>query len=71
VKLCHVRLTESIQAKPGRLGTNSPLEHTEYDLTLISNLRSIKVMKKGWDEPVWIPLERVDCFSSLEEALKK
>lgn len=72
MKLSHARLTEGIQAKPGRLGTSGPLTYPEYELVLISNLRSIKVDRPGhWDEPVFIPVEKFDCFSPLEGEFKR
>lgn len=68
MKLLYVRLHEKgMQTSVGRLGDTlaAPL----YDMSLVSNLRSIKVTGRGWDAPVFIPLERIANFQPDPDAL--
>lgn len=67
MKLCSARLERGgVQAKPGRLmGTIDA--SGGHSLLLISNLRCIKIEHGQWAEPVYVPIEKFDCFSPLLE----
>lgn len=66
MKLSYVRLSEKgMQAANGRLG--QALDGAHYELTLISNLRCIKVHHAEWRAPIYIPVERVDNYTPAVE----
>jgi hypothetical protein len=56
-----------MQTKFGRLREH--LESPTYEMTLISNLRSLKVEHEDWHGgSIYIPLERFDNFTPDPEA---
>lgn len=71
MKLAYIRLADKgMQTKHGRLGSQH-ITSDHYDLTLISNLRVVKVAAHDWNGgSVYIPLERLDNYSPLPEPVK-
>jgi len=68
VKLLYARLPESMQTEYTRLP--KALTSKAYDLTLISNLRVIRVSHESWKGGVVdVPVERFENFSLDPEAL--
>lgn len=64
MKLQYVRLAEKgMQTAVGRL--RQDLSHEHYEMTFVSNIRSIKIAHSDWNAPVWVPLERVANYSPL------
>jgi hypothetical protein len=67
MKLKYIRLSEKgMQVANGRL--RQDLTSPQYQLTFISNIRCVKVMQDAWAAPIYIPLERLDNISPVDEA---
>lgn len=70
MKLKYVRLSDKgMQVWNGRL--RQDLSSDQYGLTLISNIRSIKVTHVDWVAPIYVPLERIDNYTPSPEEYAK
>lgn len=70
MKLRYVRLSDKgMQVFNGRL--RQDLASDVYDLTLISNLRCVKVAHPEWESAIYVPVERIDNFSPAVEGAVK
>lgn len=68
MKLQYIRLCDGMQTEYGRLRRD--LQSPQFTLTLIGNIRSVKVEHEDWKGGfVYIPCERLECFSPAPEAL--
>jgi hypothetical protein len=70
MKLKYIRLSDKgMQVVNGRLRQDLTSDH--FSLTLISNLRCVKVSAPEWPAAIYIPVERLDNFSPADEAAIK
>lgn len=64
MKLKYIRLAEKgMQVASGRL--RQDLSADFYELTLISNIRSVKINHPDWDQAVYVPLENIANYSPM------
>lgn len=71
MKIAYLRLSaKGMQCAAGRLRQDLTAEYG-YEMTLVSNLRAIKVDRPEWAEPIFVPLERLENFRPAPGELVK